>query len=125
MNLPIEKALPDNAFWKYFLLICSIPHPSGHEEKLREALKTEAEKHNLSCRVDAAGNLAIDRPATPGRENLPTIILQAHLDMVPQAAEGVDFDFLTQSITPIVEGSWVKVHSPFALPRSTARLQLV
>ena len=107
MNLPIEKALPDNAFWKYFLLICSIPHPSGHEEKLREALKAEAEKHSLSCRVDAAGNLAIDRPAAPGKENLPTIILQAHLDMVPQAAEGVDFDFLTQSITPIVEGNWV------------------
>ena len=75
MSLSIEKMLPDNAFWKYFLLICSIPHPSGHEEKLREALIDEATKHGLKCRVDAAGNLAIDRAAAPGHENTPLIIM--------------------------------------------------
>ena len=107
MSLSIEKMLPDNAFWKYFLMICSIPHPSGYEEKLREALIDEATKHGLKCRVDAAGNLAIDRPAAPGREKLPTIILQAHLDMVPQAADGVNFDFQRESITPIVEDDWI------------------
>ena len=107
MNTKIETQLPDNAYWKYFLKICSIPHPSGHEEKLREFLITEAEKYNLKHKVDNAGNLAIERPAAPGCENFPQIILQAHLDMVPQAAAGVEFDFLTDSITPIVEGDWV------------------
>lgn len=107
MNLPVEKSLPDNAFWKYFLLICSIPHPSGHEEKLREALIAEAEKYHLTCRVDAAGNLAIDRPAAPGLEKLPVLILQAHLDMVPQAADGVEFDFLRDSIQVVVEDGWI------------------
>lgn len=107
MSLSIEKMLPDNAFWKYFLLICSIPHPSGHEEKLREALIDEATKHGLKCRVDAAGNLAIDRAAAPGHENTPLIIMQAHLDMVPQAADGVEFDFQRESITPVIEDGWV------------------
>ena len=103
MNTPIEKLLPDNRFWKYFLQICSIPHPSGHEERLRDFLISEAVKHNLLWRVDKAGNLAIDRAAAPGWENAPVIILQAHLDMVPQAAEGVEFDFLRDSIVPAAE----------------------
>jgi dipeptidase D len=107
VSLSIEKMLPDNAFWKYFLMICSIPHPSGYEEKLREALIAEAEKHHLKCRVDAAGNLAIDRAAAPGHENTPLIIMQAHLDMVPQAADGVEFDFQRESITPVIEDGWV------------------
>ncbi|MBO5923278.1 MAG: beta-Ala-His dipeptidase [Lentisphaeria bacterium] len=107
MNTRVENLLPDNAYWKYFLKICSIPHPSGHEEKLREFLIHEAGKHNLQYKVDNAGNLAIERPAAPGCEKFPRIILQAHLDMVPQAADGVEFDFLTDSIVPIVEGDWV------------------
>ncbi len=107
MNTPVEKLLPDNSFWKYFLQICSIPHPSGHEERLRDFLISEAVKHNLLWRVDKAGNLAIDRAGAPGWENAPVIILQAHLDMVPQAAEGVEFDFLRDSIVPVVEGDWV------------------
>ena len=107
VNSAVEKLLPDNAYWKYFLKICSIPHPSGHEEKLRDFLVAEAEKHGLQYRVDPAGNLAVERPAAAGCEGFPQIILQAHLDMVPQAAPGVEFDFLHDSIEPIVEGDWV------------------
>ena len=107
MNTSVEKLLPDNAYWKYFLKICSIPHPSGHEEKLRDFLIAEAVKHHLAYKVDGAGNLAIERPAAAGWENSAVIILQAHLDMVPQAAEGVEFDFLRDSIVPVVEGDWV------------------
>lgn len=107
MNTIAEKLLPDNAYWKYFLEICSIPHPSGHEEKLRDFLIDEAVKHSLMYKVDKAGNLAIERPAASGCEAFPRIILQAHLDMVPQAAAGVEFDFLSESIVPMVEGDWV------------------
>ena len=99
--MSVEKLLPDNAYWKYFLQICSIPHPSGHEAALRDFLISEAEKHHLAYRVDTAGNLAIDRAAAPGCENYPSIILQAHLDMVPQTAPGVEFDFLRESIVPV------------------------
>ena len=107
MSNEIEKLLPDNAYWKYFLKICSIPHPSGHEAALREYLANEAEQHGLQVRIDDAGNLAIDRQAAPGREDYPRIILQAHLDMVPQVAPGIEFDFLKDPIEPQLDGDWV------------------
>ena len=107
MSTGIEKLLPDNAYWKYFLKICSIPHPSGYEEKLRDFLAAEAAAHGLVYKVDNAGNLAVERPASAGCENFPRIILQAHLDMVPQAAAGVEFDFLKDRIEPVIEGDWV------------------
>ena len=107
MNSKIESMLPANGFWKYFLKICSIPHPSGHEAELRDMLQAEAQRHGLRCRVDKAGNLAIDRAAAVGFEALPCIILQAHLDMVPQVAPGVEFDFLHDAIQLQLEGSWL------------------
>lgn len=107
MNTTVEQLRLSNDFWKYFFDICSIPHPSGYEAQLRGFLLHKAEQSNLSCRVDSAGNLAIDRAAAPGCEKFPTIILQAHLDMVPQKAPGVEFDFLRDSIVPVIEDEWV------------------
>ena len=54
--------LPDNPFWRYFLDICAIPHPSGHEAALREFLAERARQAGLGVRTDARGNLAVDRP---------------------------------------------------------------
>ena len=93
--------------WKVFDLICSIPHPSGHEAALALCLKQLAEDAGLLCRMDAAGNLRIDRPAAPGKEDLPGIILQAHLDMVP-VAEDENFDFTTTPVTPYIDGDVVR-----------------
>lgn len=93
--------------WEIFEKICSIPHPSGHEEMLAEALAADARARGLAVRRDAAGNLRIDRAAAPGFESAPVILLQAHLDMVPQKAPGVTFDFLTDPIPPEVRGEWV------------------
>ena len=107
MNTSIEQLAAGNKFWQYFFKICSIPHPSGHEAQLRDYLIREACSYNLQYRVDKAGNLAIDRAAAPGCEQYPSIILQAHLDMVPQVAENVVFDFLRDPIRPQVEGDWV------------------
>lgn len=115
MNTMLEKLLPSNAYWRYFLQICSIPHPSGHEERLRDFLCSEAEKYHLAWRVDAAGNLAVDRPAAAGFESAPLIILQAHMDMVPQVAEGVTFDFLHDPIPVAVDGDWVHTNSQTTL----------
>ena len=86
--------------WEIFELICSIPHPSGHEAALAEALSAMARERGLAVRRDAAGNLRIDRAAAPGFESAPAVLLQAHLDMVPQTAPGVKFDFLTDPIPP-------------------------
>lgn len=100
-------SLSPAAVWEIFEKICSIPHPSGHEAALAEALAADAERRGLSVRRDAAGNLRIDRAAAPGFESAPAVLLQAHLDMVPQKAPEVTFDFLTDPIPPEVRGGWV------------------
>lgn len=101
------SALSPRLVWEIFDLVCSIPHPSGHEKALAEALKNFASQHGLSWRQDAAGNLRIDRPAAPGFEERPGIIFQAHLDMVPEA-EDPDFDFTVTPVSPYIDGDAVR-----------------
>ena len=73
--------LEPKALWRQFAKICSIPHPSKHEEKLGAYIVEFAESHGLAFRQDEAGNIVIRKPATPGYEGHPTVILQAHMDM--------------------------------------------
>ena len=103
-NRPTKDAL------YYFGLICSIPHPSGHEQKLAEKIISLAKEHGLSARQDDAGNVRIDRPAAPGYEKAPRIILQGHIDMVPKAAAGKVFDFETQPIELIEENGILRAN---------------
>ena len=100
-----DLAQAKGGVWRYFSLICSTPHPSGHEEKLAALLKEEAEKSNLTVRQDSFGNLRIDRKAAPGFEDAPCIIFQAHLDMVPQKAPGSNFDFLKDPLNVVISGN--------------------
>ncbi|MCQ2379275.1 MAG: M20/M25/M40 family metallo-hydrolase, partial [Victivallaceae bacterium] len=97
--------LEPRAVWRVFDGICKIPHPSGKEEKLVAALCAEAERSGLLCRRDACGNLRIDRK---GGDFDRAVLLQAHLDMVPSCVEGKNFDFETQSISPVVENGIVR-----------------
>lgn len=93
-------------FWEIFDLICSIPHISKHESTLAHKLYDLAINSELDAVIDENGNLIIDRPAAPGFENAPRVILQAHMDMVP-ASEG-EFDFINTPITPYIDGQWVR-----------------
>jgi dipeptidase D len=93
--------------WSYFAKICSIPHPSRHEAALRNFLNAEAKQAGLHCTTDTYGNLRIDRPAAPGFEQHRRILLQAHLDMVPQKNKNKQFDFATQPVTPKICGAHV------------------
>ena len=95
----------ESRLWYFFDLICSTPHPSGHEEQLAARLTEEAEKASLQVRRDAFGNVRIDRKASPGYENVPCIIFQAHLDMVPQKAPGSTFDFLKDPLKVQITGN--------------------
>ncbi|MFZ1901293.1 MAG: cytosol nonspecific dipeptidase, partial [Azonexus sp.] len=70
--------------WNHFALLCATPRASKQEAKLRQHLLAWAGQRGLAAAVDAAGNLIIRKPASPGRENFPGVILQAHLDMVCQ-----------------------------------------
>jgi dipeptidase D len=99
--------LEPKSFWRYFVEICSIPHPSGHEAALAKRIVELAAEHGLKSRIDAAGNVRIDRPAETGFEKCSRTIMQAHLDMVPQSVPGLNFDFTSMPITPIIRDGWI------------------
>ncbi len=100
--------LQPSAIWGYFHDITQIPRPSKKEEKILAYLKEFASRHNLEAKQDKAGNLLITKPATPGKEALPTVILQSHVDMVCEKNSDVEHDFENDPIETVIEGDWVK-----------------
>ncbi|MFZ6693205.1 aminoacyl-histidine dipeptidase [Undibacterium sp. SXout20W] len=94
--------------WQWFEQICAIPHPSGHEAALSEFIQQWAKSRNLAVVVDHVGNLIIRKPASPGMEDRKTVVIQAHLDMVPQKNADKVHDFVTDPILPWIDGEWVK-----------------
>ncbi len=102
------KELQPSAIWGYFHDITRIPRPSKKEEKILAYLKEFAKLHNLEAKQDKAGNLLITKPATTGKEALPTVILQSHVDMVCEKNSDVQHDFDNDPIETVIEGDWVK-----------------
>jgi dipeptidase D len=102
------KKLSPGLLWNIFSDICSIPHPSGHEAALRGFLKSRAEDAGLKVVVDKAGNMLIEKPAFPGMEKHKTVILQSHLDMVPQKNSDTKFDFSKDPVKPYIDEDLVK-----------------
>jgi dipeptidase D len=88
--------------------MCEIPHPSKHEQKMMEYVVNFAKAKNLEYETDEVGNVVIRKPATPGMENRQGVILQGHLDMVPQANSDANHNFEKDPIKPRIEGVWVK-----------------
>jgi dipeptidase D len=102
------KNLNPKPLWSVFSDLCSIPRPSKHEEKVVQYVIDFAQKHGLQYYKDKVGNVIIRKPATPGRENAHPVILQAHVDMVPQKNTATNHNFLTDPLQPYVDGEWVK-----------------
>ncbi len=104
----VLNGLNPQEIWKIFGEICNIPHPSKKEEKISEYTVAFGKRLGLETIVDEVGNVIIKKPATKGMENRKTIILQSHLDMVPQKNSDVNHDFEKDPIVPRIEGEWVK-----------------
>ena len=96
------------AIWKHFQDLCNIPRPSKKETKAVEFIVDFAKKHKLPYKVDKVGNVVISKPASKGKEKSPTVVLQTHLDMVPQKNSGTIHDFEKDPIQPFIDGDWVK-----------------
>lgn len=101
------KDLQPTAIWRNFYALTQIPRPSGHLEKIQNYLLDFAKKVGVEAFKDAAGNIVMRKPATPGYENRKTVLLQSHMDMVPQKAPESTHNFETDPIETYIEDGWV------------------
>ncbi|MDR2065590.1 MAG: aminoacyl-histidine dipeptidase [Prevotellaceae bacterium] len=99
--------LKPNEVWKNFYALTQIPRPSKKEKKAAEYILHFGEKLGLKSVMDEIGNVIISKPATPGMEKCKGIILQAHIDMVPQANNDKKHDFEKDPIEAYIDGEWV------------------
>ena len=107
MNNNISNLEP-KVLWKHFYSLTQIPRPSKKEEKIREFIINFGKNLGLETIVDEVGNVIIRKPATPGMENRKGVVLQGHLDMVPQKNSDKVHDFENDPIDAYVDGEWVK-----------------
>ncbi len=96
------------ALWKIFKDMCNVPRPSKNEERIQAFAKKFGEDLGLETKIDEIGNVIIKKPATKGMEDRLTVVLQAHLDMVPQKNSDVEHDFDNDPIQAYIDGDWVK-----------------
>ena len=103
----IQKLKPE-CIWRNFYKLTQVPRPSGHLEKIQQFLLDFGKEAGVMAEKDPAGNIHFRKPATPGMENRKGIILQAHMDMVPQKTPESTHNFETDPIEPWIDGEWVK-----------------
>lgn len=101
------RNLQPECIWRNFYLLTQVPRPSGHLEKIQQFLLDFAKKAGVEAFIDPAGNIVMKKPASPGMENRKGIILQAHMDMVPQKTPTSTHDFINDPIETRIEGDWV------------------
>ena len=87
------KNLEPKGVWTNFHSLTQIPRPSGKKKEISEFLANYGRSLGLETIVDQIGNVLIRKPASPGYENHPGVILQGHMDMVPQKNSDKNFDF--------------------------------
>ncbi len=102
------KDLQPSIVWNSFYSLTQCPRPSKHEEIVRAFLLDWASAHNVEAFADETGNVIMRIPATPGYEDRKGVILQGHMDMVPQKNADVDHDFEKDPIQTWVDGDWLR-----------------
>jgi dipeptidase D len=101
------RDLEPTLLWSHFDDIRQIPRPSKQEQRIAAHVQQWAATRGHQVVKDAAGNMTVRVPATPGHESAPTVILQGHLDMVCEKNADVAHDFDNDPIKVRVEGDWV------------------
>ena len=107
MSTPLAHLEPVE-LWNAFEELNAVPRPSKREDQIQAFAVRVGEDLGLPTAKDSVGNVRITKPASPGMEHAPTVVIQAHLDMVCQKNEGTEHDFDTQGIAMFIEDGWVK-----------------
>ena len=107
----VERDLKPSLLWDNFKQICKIPHPSKHEKEICEWLLSWAKQHGIAAKQDKVGNIVLSKPATPGMENRKGVVLQGHIDMVPQKNSDKVHDFTKDPIELVIgDDGWVRAN---------------
>ncbi|MDR2841390.1 MAG: aminoacyl-histidine dipeptidase [Paludibacter sp.] len=101
------RTLKPQALWNYFYGLTQVPRPSGKKEPIATHIANIGKSLGLETLRDEIGNVLIRKPATAGLENRKAVILQAHMDMVPQANSNINHNFETDTIKARIDGEWV------------------
>jgi len=99
--------LEPKALWKHFYSLTQVPRPSGKKEAIGTFLENYGKSLGLETLRDEIGNVLVRKPATPGMENRKAVVLQSHMDMVPQKNSGIAHNFETDPIQAYIDGDWV------------------
>lgn len=102
------KNLKPACVWANFDALTKVPRPSGHLGKVQQFLLDFSTRTGIEAFVDSGNNIVMRKPATPGCENSKTVLLQAHMDMVPQKTPESTHCFETDPIETYIDGEWVK-----------------
>lgn len=105
------RNLEPKALWNNFYSLTQIPRPSGKKEEIGRFLVEFGQKLGLETLQDETGNVLVRKPATPGMESRKAVVLQSHMDMVPQKNSNVDHDFEKDPIDAFVDGEWVRANN--------------
>ena len=106
MTRVLQNLKPER-LWYHFEEMSKIPRCSKHEEKVMQYLIDYAKEQGLEWKMDDAGNLMVVKPADPGMEDKPTILIQGHVDMVCEKNKGTEHDFMKDPIKLMIDGDWV------------------
>ncbi len=104
--MTIKDLLPREV-WKHFEAVSQVPRPSGYMQEIQKYLLEWGKSIGVETWQDEVGNVIMRKPATPGLESRKGIILQAHMDMVPQKTPESNHDFYKDPIKTIVKGDWL------------------
>ncbi len=107
ISMSTLSKLNPSPVWKYFEEICKIPRLSKNEASIRTYLLDFALKNNLESKEDTAGNILIFRQASPGYQNVRTVVLQSHMDMVGEKNADYPHNWAKDSIIPVIDNEWV------------------
>ena len=104
------KQLEPKILWNFFHELTCVPRPSKKEGKIIDYMTGFLKQTGLKYHKDDVGNIIVYKPATPGFENRKGVVLQGHLDMVPQKNSDKKHDFEKDPIETIIDGEWVRAN---------------
>ena len=101
--------LQPSCIWRNFDALTKVPRPSGHLEKVQQFLLDFAKRVGVEAFIDEGNNIVMKKPATPGMERRKVVLMQAHMDMVPQKSPESNHNFETNPIETYIDGEgWVR-----------------